>query len=69
MNYAYYKFVKSLRKIKKLNNNDNENIKKLNDNEIINDMNYIQKYDEESNFIEKEIQFYDYDDSLLGYRH
>ena len=50
------------------NDNDNENIKKLNDNEIINDMNYIQKYDEESNFIEKEIQFYDYDDSLLGYR-
>ena len=43
-------------------NNNNEN----NNKTILKE--YNQKYDEESNYIEKEINFYDFDDALLQYR-
>ena len=62
------------------NNNDNHNDKdnlinkeSLNDNNLIfdKDMAYSEfdkKYDEESGYIEKELNFYDFDEQLLQYR-
>ena len=50
-------------------NSDNLNNKEKNKNETINiyaDFNH--KYDEESNYIEKEIRFYDFDEQLLQFR-
>ena len=53
-------------------NNDNfisgENINNLNSDHINSYSHYNKKYDEESNFIEKEYSFYDFDEQLLQYR-
>ena len=62
--------------LKKQQDNNLENINNINfmknKNNILKEKNNnnvdYKKYDEESNFIEKEIQFYDYDESYLQYR-
>ena len=62
--------------LKKQRDNNLENINNINfmknKNNILKEKNNnnvdYKKYDEESNFIEKEIQFYDYDESYLQYR-
>ena len=58
---------------KYLNNDEEEDNKNFNDleynGEIINPkIDYNKKYDNESDYIEKEIKFYDFDDELLQYR-
>ena len=54
----------------KKNNNLNsiEKVKPLYDEGISINSDFNEKYDEESNYIEKEISFYDFDEQLLRYR-
>ena len=76
--YYIYEFYKKIinKKMKKLNENkeileqDNKNINEMEYNgEIINpNVDYNKKNDSESDYIEKKMNFYDFDEELLQYR-
>ena len=58
-----------------VNNDENEDnlsdidkIQSSNDGKLNKDLDFEQKFDEESDYIEKEISFYDFDEQLLQYR-
>ena len=64
MKYISTELDESRKKLELKENND------INENEMmkINHGNFINKYDEESLYIEREINFYDFDEALLRYR-